>query len=318
MSDNDDFDYPDIESDEYLQIETAVRKAIRLLLKEGHPYEPTKLIARQEVIFALNGTSIPNELLRIIVSPLMDIRGWIWEEYAEKQLWTLGEAASLSVGMDPVMYQFEPGQFYNGWRENRDQAFNRTREAILLGKLPAIPEGGSYHISPYAFCSWALEAGLLSSNLTTPLRDLAQEEQFIEHQPTVEVMLERFVTYAQQRLFAEGLSHPALRKRALYSFAIYAKIDNPKESRQDLARLVFNSLSKDCQELKGDGFALDAIRNDLYKLDKQLDPSAKQRKEFFNLVPSDKEIMSTDPTHRWWSQWRPVIKQQLPWIELPE
>lgn len=319
MSDDDfevEVDYPDIDSDEYKEIEKAVRKAIRLLLKEGHPYEPSKLLRRQEVIYALQGARIPDSLMDIMVLPHMDCRGWIWEEYAAKKLWTLDEAASLSVGMDPFIFQFEPGQYYNGWREDRERALIRTREAILLRELPAIPDGDSYHVTPYAFSCWAMEAGLLTSDLTKPMRDLAQEERYIQHLPTLDEMRERFITYARQRLFAHGLSQAELRRRELYGFAIYAKLDNPKLTREQIGKLAFECISEDCQNIPG--FAHNTIRNDLLKLDQRLDHPTKPNTDFLNGIVSDTELMSTDPTHRWWNQWRPVIAEELPWLVLPE
>lgn len=316
MSYDNDIDYPDISSDEYKAIEKAVRQAIRLLLKEGHPYEPSKLLRRQEVVYALKGAHIPKELLDLMVLPLMDCREWIWEEYAEKKLWTLEEAAALSVGMDPFIFQLEPGQYYNGWRVEREQALSRTREAILLRELPAVSEGEVSYMTPYAFCRWALEAGLLNSDLAKPLRGLAQDPQYIQHLPTFDEMRERFTTYAQQRLFADGLSQAEQRRRALYGFAVFAKLDNPKLTREQIAKLAFESISEDCQKVQG--FTYNTIRNDLMKLDQKADPSSTQNQPFLNLVPSDREIESTDPTHRWWSRWRPVIAQELPWLMLPE
>lgn len=316
MSYDNDIDYPDISSDEYKAIEKSVRQAIRLLLKEGHPYEPSKLLRHQEVVYALKEAHIPKELLDLMVLPLMDCREWIWEEYAEKKLWTLEEAASLSVGMDPFIFQLEPGQYYNGWRVEREQALSRTREAILLRELPAVSEGEVSYMTPYAFCRWALEAGLLNSDLAKPLRGLAQDPQYIQHLPTLGEMRERFTTYAQQRLFADGLSQAEQRRRALYGFAVFAKLDNPKLTREQIAKLAFESISEDCYKVKG--FAYNTIRNDLMKLDQKADPSSTQNQPFLNLVPSDREIESTDPTHRWWSRWRSVIAKELPWLMLPE
>jgi hypothetical protein len=48
-------------------------------------------------MYAQRDCQIPDELLNIIVFPLMDIRDWIWEEYAQRQLWMVTEAACLGV-----------------------------------------------------------------------------------------------------------------------------------------------------------------------------------------------------------------------------
>ncbi|MDV3502524.1 hypothetical protein [Marinobacter sp. M-5] len=309
-------EFPNVDSAEYRNTERRVRKAVRLLLKEGHPFEPSMLLQRQEVIYALQGVLFPDPILRTMIVPWMDCRDFIWEEYAEKRLWTVDEAASLSVGMDPFMFQFEPGQYNNDWREERERGFIKTREAILLKELTAVPEGNSYYVEPYEFCYWADGAGLLKSALAGPLRELALEDRRSGRVPTLEEAEERFVTYAQQRLLTDDLSQAESRRRALYEYAIFIKIDNPKFKREDIARRVFQTLSEDCQKIRG--LTFNTIRNDLYMLDQRLISPSGQNLEFLNSVLSDTELMSTDPTHPWWNQWRPVIEKELPWLVLPE
>ena len=308
--------YPDIESEDFKTLEKGVRQAVRLLLKEGHPFEPIALMKRQEVAYALGTAQIPLDLIRLMMTPNGDTRDWIWDEYAERKLWSLNEAASLSVGLDPFMYNFEPGQFYPGWRERREHSELRAQDAILLEELKAKKTDGVFYIQPIDFCKWALEEGLLTSHLTEPMKALALSK-IESYVPTLESMREQFINYAQQRLFAEGLTTSELRRRALYGFAIFVKYDNPKLKIPDISKLAFNSLSKDCQEIKNDGFALDAIRSDLYKFDRLLNSTDKASDNFLNIAPSDIEILSTDPTHRWWNRWKPVIAQELPYITLP-
>lgn len=308
--------YPPFGSDEYKNIERRVRKAIRLLLKEGLSFEPSKLLQRQEVMYALQGARFPDAVLRTMIVPWMDVRDFIWEEYLEKRLWSVDEAASLSVGMDPFMFQFEPGQYYNDWREERERAFIRTREAILLNEFPAMPEGETYHVVPREFCHWANGAGLLESPLAKPLKKLAFEDVRSGRPPTLDEVRQRFITYANQRLLTDDLSQAESRRRVLYEFAVFLKIDNPKLRREEIARNAFGVLSEDCKKLKGLTFG--TIRNDLFKLDQNLDSPSGQNVEFLNSVVSDVELTSSDPTHRWWNQWRREIAKELPWLVLPE
>lgn len=310
-----DIHYPDIDSDVYKLTETRVRKAIRLLLKEGHKFEPSKLLRRQEVMYAQKDCQIPDDLLNIIVFPLMDIRGWIWDEYANKRMWTLDEAACLSVGMDPFCYQLEPGQYYPGWRQEREHIFESTLDAIRSNELQAVREDGTYLIPAKDFCIWAEANDLLTSELAKPLKGLALANMTVEVLTPGETE-ERWQRYAQQRLYAEALSHAEVRNRMLFSYAIALKFDNPKLKREDIAKRAVNVINEDCQKLKG--FKLSTIRKYLQELDDGLLHPEYSRLRFFNSVPTDKEIMSTNPTHRWWSLWRGVIARKLPYLVLPE
>ena len=311
-----DTNYPDIHSDIYKQAETRVQKAIRLLLKEGHPFEPSKLLRRQEVQYAQRDCQIPDDLLQIIVFPLMDIRDWIWEEYAERKLWTVPEAACLGVGMDPLCYHLEPGQYYNGWREEREILLDVIKDAVLLEELVIIEKDGEQYIRPQDFCKWAYSQGLLTHDLAGPLRALAAQPATKDYIPNLDEMKARYASNAQQRLFAEGISHAERRRRDLYGLAVYAKYDDPTLTREDIARLACEQLSEDC--LKLPGFKFSNVRNDLYRLDEELEHPDYATLRFFNSVPSEQEIMSTNPTHRWWPRWRSVIARKLPFLVLPE
>ena len=313
----------DDDSHEFNRVNKAVRKAVRLLLKEGHRFDVEKFKRSPEVIYALDGAKLDDFELELLIIPLMDIRDWIWEEYAEKRLWTINESASLSVGIDPFIFDCESTQYNPGWRERRQLQYNKTQEAIILGELDATKKEETYYIKPTDFCVWALEADLLASNLTEPLRELAKQsiEQKApeETKLTSKLLLERFVAYAEQRHYAEQISHSEERQRNLIAFAIYAKFDNPRSLKvRDIAKLAFNALSPKCQKLKG--FNMSNLPKNLYDFDKKL-ASAAGRKEgegFLSMIPSEQELMSTDPTHRWWNRWRPVIAKELPWLKLPE
>ncbi|MEQ3443891.1 hypothetical protein ABMY47_19960 [Pseudoalteromonas sp. BZP1] len=311
-----DTNYPDIDSDIYKQAETRVRKAIRLLLKEGHPFEPSKLLRRQEVQYAQRDCQIPQDLLDMIVFPLMDIRDWIWDEYAERKLWTVPEAACLGVGMDPLCYHLEPGQYYNGWREERETLLDAIKDAVLLEELVIIEKDGEQYIRPQDFCKWAYSQGLLTHDLAGPLRALAAKPATKDYIPDLDEMKARYVSNAQQRLFAEGLSHAERRRRDLFGLAIYAKYDDPTLTREAIAKLACELLNEDCLKLPGFGFS--TVRNDLYRLDEELQHPDHATLRFFNSVPSEQEIMSTNPTHRWWPRWRSVIARKLPYLVLPE
>ncbi len=308
--------YPDTDSDAYKQAEKQVRQAIRLLLKEGHPFNEGKLLRRQEVAYAMRDCTIPPDLLEVIVFPYMDIRDWIWDEYAQKRLWTLDEAAALSVGIDPFCYSLEPGQYYPGWRMERDRAYDRTLEAIRLRELESIREGDTYLIRPESFCVWANEANILTSELAQPLRGLA-DAVVTEHTVlSPEVVQEQWQRYVKQREFAEALSHAEVRKRALYRFAIALKLSNSALTREAIAKHIFASMDESCQQLKG--FKYNTIRKDLSDLDAMLEHPQHVNQEFLNSVLSSQEIENTDSTHRWWGLWRQVIARKLPWITLPE
>lgn len=310
-----DMNYPDIDSEVYKATETKVRKAIRLLLKEGHKFEPSKLLRRQEITYAQKDCQIPDDLLNIIVFPLMDIRDWVWDEYADKRIWTLDEAACLAVGMDPFCYSLEPGQYYNGWREEREDKYQKTLDAIRLNELHAVREDDTYLIPAKDFCIWAASNNLLTSELAKPLKGLALAESVVEVLTPGETG-ERWQRYAQQRLYAEGRSHAEVRRGELYGYAIALKVDNPKLTREQIARQAFNVIGEDCQKVKG--FKFDTIRKDLLALDKALEHPEFASLEFFNSIPTDQEIMSTNPTHRWWPRWRSVIARKLPYLVLPE
>lgn len=304
-----------IEPGEYKLAGIRVRKAVRLLLKEGQRYEPTKFMQRQEVTHALQGARIPENLLREMILPWATCRGFIWEEYAGKQLWSLDEAASLSVGMDPLMYEQEAGQYYPGWREEREQILTKSREAILLGELSAISEGDTYHLRPLQFCSWATEKGLLSSNLAKPLRDLVEDQAYIAHASTVEVAEAEFNALSQQLLLLSGLSETQRRLHTLFAFAFYIKLEDPKLTREKIAKRISDSLSEDCKKLKG--FTISTIRKNLHQIDQQLDHASKEDFKFFITIHSDQELMSTDPTHPWWNPWRPAISRKFPLFDFP-
>jgi hypothetical protein len=305
--------YPDIDSDVYKLTEERVRRAIRLLLKEGHAFDQTKLLRRQEISYAMRDCSIPADLLSIIVFPYMDIRDWIWDEYAQKRLWTLEEAAALSVGIDPFCYSLEPGQYYPGWRMERDRAYDRTLEAIRLRELESIKEGDTYLIRSEAFCFWANNANLLTSELAQPLRGLAHDLVPKHALFAPEIAQEQWHRYAKQREFAEALSHAEVRKRELYTFAITLKFHNPALTREAIAKQIFASMDEGCQELKG--FRFNTIRKDLSELDQILEHPTK---EFLRSILSVQEARSTDSTHLWWSLWRPIIASKLPWLKLPD
>jgi hypothetical protein len=310
-----DINYPDTDSAVYKATETKVRKAIRLLLQEGHPFEPSKLLRRQEVLYAQKDCRIPDDLLGIIVFPLMDIRDWIWDEYAERKLWTAPEAACLGVGMDPFCYHLEPGQYYNGWRHERQALLSAIQDAILLKEIVVIEKDGEQYIRPRDFCQWAQARGLLSHDLAGPLRAMAAQPDSQDYIPNVDEMKARYASYAQQRLFADGLSHAERRKQELYGLAVYAKYDDPTLPREAIAKLACELLSEDCLKLPGFGFS--TVRNDLYKLDEKLIHPDNESLRFLNSVLTPQEIESTNATHRWWSRWRDVIAAELPYLTLP-
>jgi hypothetical protein len=306
---------PDLDPEEFKEMDIRVRKKVRLLLKEGHRYEPTKLMRRQEVTHALQGIKIPDSFLREMVLPWATCRGFIWEEYAGKRLWSLDEAASLSVGMDPLMFEQEPGQYYPGWREEREEILIKTREAILLGELPAISEGDKYHVMPLSFCSWADGKELLTSNLAKPLKDLVEDQVYIDHPSTLEVVEAEFIALSQQLLLLSGLSETQRRLHALFAFAFYIKLEDPKQTREKIAKRIFNSLSKDCQNLKG--FTISTIRKNLHDIDQDLNHSTRENCKFFNTTICDQELGSTDPTHPWWNPWRQAFSKKYPLSALP-
>lgn len=311
-----DTTYPDIDSEIYKLTENRVRKAIRLLLKEGHLFEPSTLLRRQEVTYAQRDCKISRELLEMIVFPFMDIREWIWDEYSSRKLWTIPEAACLGVGMDPLCYHLEPGQYYNGWREERETLLNILKDAILLDELVIIEKDGEQYVRPKEFCKWAYSQSLLTHDLSGPLRALAVQPDILNYIPDLDEMKARYVSNAQQRLFAEGLSHAERRRRDLFGLAIYAKFEDPTLTREAIAKLACELLNEDCLKLPGFGFS--TVRNDLYRLDEELNHPDHATLRFFNSIPAPKEIMSTNPAHRWWSRWRSVIARQLPYLVIPE
>jgi hypothetical protein len=121
--------------------------------------------------------------------------------------WTVPEAACLGVGMDPLCYHLEPGQYYNGWREERETVLDAIKDAVLLEELVIIEKDGEQYIRPQGFCQWAHECGLLTHDLAGPLRAMPMKPTAKDYIPDLDEMKARYTHYAQQRLFAEGLSH---------------------------------------------------------------------------------------------------------------
>jgi hypothetical protein len=308
--------YPDIDSDIYKRSETRVYKAIRLLLKEGHSFEPSKLLRRQEVMYAQRDCQIPDDLLRIIVHPLMDIRDWIWEEYAERKLWTVPEAACLGVGMDPLCYHLEPGQYYNGWREKRASLLYAIKDGVLLKQLVVIEKDREQYIRPQDFCRWAYAFGFLTHELAGPLRAFAAQSATQKYIPDLKEMKARYASAAQQFLFAGALTNAELRRRDLFGLAIYVKYDDPTLTREAIAKIACELLNEDC--LKLPGFCFSTVRSDLYRLDEELIHPNHATLRFLNSIPAPQEIVSTNATHRWWPRWRNVIAKQLPYLLLPQ
>ena len=152
--------YHDTDSSEYKATEKSIRQAIRLLLVQGHAFEPVKLLSSTEVQIACNGVYIPTELLNSIVIPNIDCRDWVWEMYANKQYWSVDEAASLAAAFDPFMFNRISPTFIPVWREKREAIHAQVSRAIKHGELSATSENKIDYVTPHDFCYFALEAGL--------------------------------------------------------------------------------------------------------------------------------------------------------------
>jgi len=305
---NESIIYPNISSTEHKNIEDTVRKNVRDRLKNGEPFDLDKLVNNEDVIPAAAIDFFPEELLKIMVLPHLDVRGFVWQEYLLRELWTIGEASCLSVGIDPLIYSIESSQYYPEWRQRREVALLKTESAIHNQDLRLISENGILCVKPQEFCLWAKNINLLTSELVKPILNLATNST-INFALTPEYHLEHFSNLAKQQYHLQLSSRAAQRRQVLHAFAVLAKYKDPALTRENIIKIAFNILEDNCKNLTG--YKKATIKSDIFNLDKDLD-------NFLYITPSPQEIMNTDPTHHWWSRWRPVIAEKLPWLVLPE
>ena len=176
--------YPDTDSAEYKATEKSIRQTIRLLLAQGHAFEPVKLLSSTEVQVACNGVYIPKELLNSIVMPNIDCRDWVWEMYVNKQHWSVDEAVSLAAGFDPLMFTFFTSTFLPLWCQIHKDIHEKVLVAIESNQLPMICKDGVDYVEPYAFCHFALGAELVDEWTT----DFFESMSLKRYSPLVEAL----------------------------------------------------------------------------------------------------------------------------------
>lgn len=327
-------------TDNHSEIKKAVHKAARMVIRDGKgkKYTRDEMTGRQEVIAAAHN-AIPylsNTQLGEMIWPPFHLVADVWHGYSTVAIWTLSEACSLAAGMDPVMFDMEPGQNPNEDRERRERIYKKAQAALVHGELTTKQLAGDQncYVVPREFCVWAVRTGELTSTHASHLVEKGKMLGAHDYLEEYKQCAYRILTPGQTA------ASPKHKKAALAGFAILTKLSNLALDHRYINKLVKQSVNQEI--ISASGFAEETIRSDINDIDKDLmdshaykeslkkeytdnkkksihDKSINIRKDgFLKIIHSQKEIDDPIAQEQWWAFWHPVILSVYPELELPD
>ncbi len=141
-------------SDEFNALYNIVHRALRIARHQDPFFESDELL-NQPAIKTLLEVVIQQAKTGFDFPPTF-FHQRIADGYLTKEFWSLDEAASLTVGMDPFYYTLNENFFNTSWRNRRTCAKAWSVKAIRERHLPVFVEGTHYKVHAKTFCTWAL------------------------------------------------------------------------------------------------------------------------------------------------------------------
>lgn len=141
-------------SDEFNALYNIVHRALRIARHQDPFFESDELL-NQPAITTLLEVVIQQAKTGFDFPPTF-FHQRIADGYLTKEFWSLDEAVSLTVGMDPFYFTLNENFFNTSWRNRRTCAKAWSVKAIRKRHLPVLVEGTHYKVHAKTFCTWAL------------------------------------------------------------------------------------------------------------------------------------------------------------------
>ncbi|MBN2309195.1 MAG: hypothetical protein JXR94_09510 [Candidatus Hydrogenedentes bacterium] len=98
-----------------------------------------------------------------------------WEDWTDRRLWPLDEAAALVLGLQPVPEHYGHVELFKepGFRSAIGQVYREAYESCKTGELPTVEGGEPYWVRPADFLEWCDSVGL---PIPKPLQKMAKSQ----------------------------------------------------------------------------------------------------------------------------------------------
>lgn len=156
----DDSIYPDLPSTEFDAIHDFAARVIRQARHESPLLTRDEVLAHPRVEAMMD--YVEQRVLGAFDHPSTHFGEHLQDEYRHKATWSLDEAASLCVGMDPFYHTIDYHYYNPRWRNRRERVKAKLTKAMFAKQLPFAVQGTHLIVTPGDFCYWALVNDLVS------------------------------------------------------------------------------------------------------------------------------------------------------------
>lgn len=142
-----------------------------------YDFEYFKSLPKIKTLIESNSMS-PTNIQHAII-PFEGALEWFASDYLVKETWTTNEAASLLVGVDPILIPQHLEVVYPESLKSRKIALNNIDKAISENELPFEHRESSHHVKPRIFYKWAILSGYIKPKSTLSIYGSALEKHKI-------------------------------------------------------------------------------------------------------------------------------------------
>lgn len=145
---------PQLPSTEFSALHALISRTLRIARHHDPMFKQDELMSQPAVQVLIE--FITQQVQCVFDIPPLYFGQRLQYEYIHKKYWSLDEAVSLVVGMDPFYFTLNPDYYNHQWKNRRTQVKACVIRAIRQCVLPVTNEGSHYNIEPSIFCCWAL------------------------------------------------------------------------------------------------------------------------------------------------------------------